>query len=563
MINIYRFFALIVGLLMVQSSFSQKYFVKSYTIKNGLSTRIVNDVCQDSLGNMWFATYNGISVYDGFSFKNYDVRDGLSKYHYRKVKYMGGMIWGIPYGLADSIACLRNREWQKITPASTVPNVEVSSFDLNVINGKTVICLGSSIGLEIYQDNRWNHVNISTDPAQNEIISITSAHDRFYVLTKAGVFMVARDKNGWHAGQIVKPIGEPMYAIKMEQKTSSGEKLWMLSSSRLTYLQNGKFIDYMNGLSVPDPVQPGLSYITFDTSGNIFIGNNLAKYFIDKRNRKVSPLSVRNGLSAEGATSICVDKEQNVWFTDTRGIDKISCLLLINYFENTGLLENEVTGIVELSDGRLVFGHNGGLTIMDHGKLKQIPFLQSGNIQSRVMDIMQDSKGDVWFTACALGVGKLKKDGTLQWYHVTPPHIAVAIHQDLSGRIWVGTNHALFYFENEKLISHEANRKKVSPFRKIYSNNKGEIIGAGLYGFYTISDTEFKMFPTDEVKINSFFSYVKSSTGAEYLGSGDGLCMIENGRIRKVKINGSTIDNPVYIVFQDRNQYFWIGSKEL
>ena len=41
----------------------------NYTSRNGLSQNTVRCILQDSIGYMWFGTTNGISRFDGYSFK--------------------------------------------------------------------------------------------------------------------------------------------------------------------------------------------------------------------------------------------------------------------------------------------------------------------------------------------------------------------------------------------------------------------------------------------------------------------------------------------------------------
>jgi ligand-binding sensor domain-containing protein len=64
-------------LLPFRNGFSQQYFIKTYTIEDGLPTRFINDACQDNAGLMWFATNYGVSKYDGFSFTNYNFASGI------------------------------------------------------------------------------------------------------------------------------------------------------------------------------------------------------------------------------------------------------------------------------------------------------------------------------------------------------------------------------------------------------------------------------------------------------------------------------------------------------
>lgn len=51
---------------------SQKnYVVTQYSTQDGLPQKTINAIQQDHKGYMWFATWNGISCFDGHSFTNY------------------------------------------------------------------------------------------------------------------------------------------------------------------------------------------------------------------------------------------------------------------------------------------------------------------------------------------------------------------------------------------------------------------------------------------------------------------------------------------------------------
>lgn len=52
-------------------------FFRSYGVDNGLPSSEVYSVKQDSKGYIWFATVNGVSRFDGYSFENFSMDDGL------------------------------------------------------------------------------------------------------------------------------------------------------------------------------------------------------------------------------------------------------------------------------------------------------------------------------------------------------------------------------------------------------------------------------------------------------------------------------------------------------
>jgi ligand-binding sensor domain-containing protein len=65
-----------------------------YSVNEGLPSSQVHDIIQDDFGNLWFATDQGISTYNGYNFKNYTTMDGLTdNVVFKFFKLSNGQIW--------------------------------------------------------------------------------------------------------------------------------------------------------------------------------------------------------------------------------------------------------------------------------------------------------------------------------------------------------------------------------------------------------------------------------------------------------------------------------------
>ena len=49
----------------------ENYYIKTFTTENGLSYNAIRSITQDKTGFLWIATWDGLSRYDGYEFKNY------------------------------------------------------------------------------------------------------------------------------------------------------------------------------------------------------------------------------------------------------------------------------------------------------------------------------------------------------------------------------------------------------------------------------------------------------------------------------------------------------------
>ena len=65
--------------------YGQGFLVHHYSENDGLPSAEVYDMTQDHLGRMWFATRAGISCYDGLTWENYSVSDGLPALTFIKI----------------------------------------------------------------------------------------------------------------------------------------------------------------------------------------------------------------------------------------------------------------------------------------------------------------------------------------------------------------------------------------------------------------------------------------------------------------------------------------------
>lgn len=362
-------------------------------------------------------------------------------------------------------------------------------------------------------------------------------------------------------------ISDKLLTFEIQNKGLSDEKIWVLCNNCIGYFEKGKLKVFINNINIPEFPLTETAFLRIHKNGNIFFGNNWAKYYIDGNNRNVFPLMNKNGFLSNGAVSIFIDKEENVWFADTRGLDKLYKLSHVNYFEFNGMLDNEVTAVCEMNDGKFVLGHNNGLSVLGNdNKFLRIPFNTEIQHSSRVHDMMKDKDGNIWFVATELGVGKMDSGGNIKWYKGNNQALYYSISQDISGRIWVGTTASknnLYYLKDDKLVEFERCKEIDNSFRRIIPSDKGGIYVLGNRGLWYVDDNSVKKIPSgDGMKSENIYAYFKNKSGEEFIGTANGLYSIDNGVIVKYVKNGVDISKPVYFIIQDNDGYYWIGSND-
>ncbi|MHB9040609.1 MAG: two-component regulator propeller domain-containing protein, partial [Melioribacteraceae bacterium] len=178
-------------------TYSQSFPVKTYTLANGLNTNFIHDVTQDKQGNMWFATEFGVSVYDGYSFKNYREEDGLPQTEYFQIKAdSNNNIIAVPSWSTQHIAIFTNKKWQLINslPSLKGNNNYYTSFDINYEKNKLILYLGTLEGVYKYSDNKWSNISVREGLINNQINTIKNNNNKLYVCTESGLSIIENGK---------------------------------------------------------------------------------------------------------------------------------------------------------------------------------------------------------------------------------------------------------------------------------------------------------------------------------------------------------------------------------
>src|SRR4026207_1901212 len=86
------------SLLFFSRAAGQEYNYIHYDTKDGLASSTVYCICQDRKGYIWFATDNGVSRFDGKTFKNFTTEDGLTDNEVLSIADDSkGRVWMMPF----------------------------------------------------------------------------------------------------------------------------------------------------------------------------------------------------------------------------------------------------------------------------------------------------------------------------------------------------------------------------------------------------------------------------------------------------------------------------------
>jgi signal transduction histidine kinase/ligand-binding sensor domain-containing protein/ActR/RegA family two-component response regulator len=602
--------------------FSQGYLVHHYTEMDGLPTANVHDLTQDHQGRIWFATRGGIAVYDGVSWEKYTLADGLPvlSFHHIKVDQKG-RIWALSRDLAQGIILVYNKNpdgnvrspWQQIKGKAAGNNpekpIEITSFQLvepkqQDKTGQPIIAVGTANwGIFLWYRGSWKNLTEDSGLLSNSVNGLAPLEGKLYAATDKGLSIINIHIDGTRSHRVdididnrinqlldlpsreIKGIGI-QYRDKYPDTRLKYSRVWLYSHQWLGYFERNNPKMTLYPVKIPLTERQYEVHLLPDYRCGIYVSNRISINYFNYNNHSWEPFSMKSGLMSVGANSMLIDFEKNIWVPCERGVNKISSRRFRNLHMIHGLLDDEVSAVLEFEPGKFVLGHNGGFTLYDENTetFIKIPIPQNKSTHQlyRALDMQMDPRGNVWLAMAWAGLGKfnprtIRYPHQITWYgktHGLSDYIISLWIDKNTGNMWVGTDKGIFFRKNTD-AEHERqqgfplmNMGKFPLFyaRRIHGDSgKLRYIASPDDGLYVyIESTRGNQWKNYQVpgdnKANNVYAIKKDSSGRLLVGALAGLLILENETLKKFKHNGFQVDRPVYFILEDKKNRLWIGT---
>ena len=551
---------------------AQSYLVHTYRSNSGLLSPEVHDFVQDNYGRLWIATRGGISIYDGFRWEAFTVSNGLPGNAVTALaKDERGRIWALIEFPNPSLCYYENNVWKVVPLNGVIPTpVKLTQLRVSLQDDDLRLAIGTkNRGLYYLSQGKWRGFDAAHGLGSNQIHGFEFWRGKLYVATATGLAVITPEKIDFSWNKKVPLLTQGITGLAFEKK-GDNFSLWLMGEDWLGIFQEGKFKKLVQPIDVPINKDYPNVILCPDKRGGLYYGNPNGLYHYLPSHRLPRYLNRASGLVAGGATALFQDQEMNLWVGSTRGISKLVSERFANFTRIHGLLEDEVTAIQELRPGWLVFSHNQGLSFFRAGKITPYPFGQMNEIlptETRVHDLVKDSRGYIWVAASDLGLGLINPQGKLRWWGARQG-LRGRIHsviEDGQKRLWVSTNEGLFlrrgqrFFQVEKSIF-----GKGLYLRKLFCRPSGEpVVVTGNKGFYRLEEKRWVQYASlDNPQQNNIFAYFEDKQGRVWVGTLAGLFQVEKGRFFPAVLGGNTIKQPVYLLLQDHQGFLWIGTNQ-
>lgn len=588
---------LLAGSIRLQAYTPENITFNHIGLKEGLSQSTVFDIGQDRQGNLWFATYDGVNKYDGYTFTTYrhNPADSLSiaSNIARTVKIDSrGRIWlGTREGLSwydEAKDVFRNFRYRDRIPPTQVNDIEEIAPNRLLIS--------SSKGVLLFDTDRFCFIDsLSTAMQQLPVNDFLRAENQLYIGTKKGLYQYSLTTR---LLDTVHPELEEKAILAVLQQ--SPNRLWIATEGNGLYLLNPRNQQLKNYSNTPtNPTSLIADYVRslcLDPQGQLWVGTyeGLSIYHesSDSFSRYTANPSAEGSLSQNSVRQIFCDSQGGMWLgTFYGGLNYYHPLKnrFVNIhhipFQNS-LNDNIVSCISEDHQQNLWIGTNDGGVNLYNPRMRTFTYyrlpetarlrIRSNNIKTFYIDEVSDR---VYIGTHGAGLGILhRRSGQIESFNSQNSSLAsgnvYAILPDGPEHLWMGTHSVLTRFNTHTHtftpaytdIQGKPNRRLT--ITALHRDTQQRIWAGGEKGldvFQAEGDNlrRLQVFPEASPLTNAFVNCFYEGTGRIiWIGTRDGVYSY-NEQTREIKHYTTAHGLPndaVYGILEDAHGRLWMST---
>jgi len=521
---------------------------RQYTAAEGLPQAQVMGMYQDRLGYMWFATYGGLSRFDGSQFRTYTKDDGLSS---NSVFDMTEDDRGRMFIATSGGLCIREKgafRCRRQTDGLVSDNARTVTLD-----GEGGVWVGTLSGLSHFVGGKFrNYTTADGLPAERVIRVVVDSSRQVWVATPKGIVRLEGDR------------------FVLDERTLAGDSVVQF----MTPTRNGFLIGVQDHLyfrrgDVVTPIAEGAIpkgtlFIdgTIDRNGTVWVATRTGALRIQEDH--VEQIGRANGLLSELVLCVLVDREGDVWFGTESGASKHAPGPFRTYTAEDGLPSPFVRDMVFDQTGRMWVGTRNGVAVREGEHFKAIPL---PNVPDpRVYGLAREPNGGmligtrhglVWY-----------RDGHTQLYgekEGLPGEAVYSLLQDGKGGVWIGTERGFARWQNGRITPTDPYGMMKPGVISMARDRKGRLwIGRTAGGIAILDGDSITVIgPKEGGTDQTIWDLQLDAQGRMWAGTnGDGALRFDGNDIRRFSTHDGLASNTIWQILGDSRGHVWLFGNQ-
>jgi len=568
----------------------QSVVMETYDASDGMIPGFSFQIYQDRKGDLWIATTEGVSRYDGKQFHNLTMKDGLPDIYIKGiVEDDKGNFW---FATENGVARYDGKQFQVFTEKEGLSGNKVWAI---FKDSKGRLWFGTDQGVCYYDGKQFHQIGPGELTIEEDGEIIEDRHGHFWFSTGRKNYGIFRF-DGEYFQHYTEKDGLISNFVAAILEDSLGN-LWFGGYDGISRYDGEKFRSFKTGGDEGLPVGGMILDILEDRSGNLWFAgrNGLCRY--DGKQHEM--YTIEDGLPANWARKLLQDGEGNLWV----GIYTAGIVRLERNFQNLGQV---VVGPFKDKRGRIWCSLSKGSVSQFDGESFQPYLTQDDKVPADAVLQYIDDAGNLWLQSSD---SLWRYDGQQLQRHVTRvqgmPREATLSHIDASDNLWFLTNNGAWIFDGRSF-----NHIVKTTWRPgIFESRQGDIwfvrsreaayryrdgilsrvtTANGPYKEYTYTIAEDSMgniwmgtggkpygafrskepgsdyfIPVPEFSNMRVPHIFRDKTGVLWIGTRNiGLCRYDGKRFQWFNMDDGLASNWVNKIYQDRRGDLWLGSRD-
>ena len=350
-------------------------------------------------------------------------------------------------------------------------------------------------------------------------------------------------------------------------KAEDGGVLVAMSGAGLRQIASDKFAPYpIHSATKPNSLLPdhdvNSNKLLRDRDGGLWIGTH-ERGLMHVRNGRTDVLRKSDGLSGDVACSLFEDREGNVWFASTAGLDRFREIPITTIAAKQGLSSDIANSVLAATDGSIWVATHQGLNRWKDGQFTV--YRKSSGLPGEVtQSLYQDYRDRIWvFTDRGLAYFN---DGRFVAVGGVPSNEVYSMTGDKAGNLWLSGSKGLSHLHEGRLVEH-------FPWSALGRSQQAKVILSDQGGLWLSFWTDGGVLYFKDGQVRA------SYTPAEGLGKGHvpgllidkdavlwaateegGLSRIKDGRVTTLTSRNGLPCDTIHWTMEDDDRSLWLYS---
>lgn len=527
---------------------AQQHAFMQITPRDGLAQSQVRCMAQDGAGYLWLGTLGGASRFDGHSFVNYSLQQGLPDAH------VSAMVAG-----ADGTMWLAAGQELLMVQGGRVrsmgPQVPQGGRILTLaLQADGSIILGTDHGTVVRHHEGRSEALPGIAPEElGAVRALLPLNDGSLWVGAEEALLLCKDGSC----HVVEEGGMAPASISGLARDGNG-RVWVS-----TFGEGAYSVDPGGGITNYDEeqglLQANVRCVLVDDRDRVWLGSKFGLNMVE--DGRMRSFTIYQGLPSDNIWSAFQDREGNLWFgTDGSGALRYAGDAFVTFTVTDGLCSDLVMTMVADADGDIWLGTYGNGVCRADG-MAMITTVD-GLPNNTVWSSLRDRRGRLWFgTSDGLAVVERGQVLPLPPAAALRGHRVLALHEDPKGNIWCGTRDGLAKVSPDGALTQHVEPGPGRSVRSIRSAADGTLWMGTEQGVVVMRDGGFRSFPTmagsSPVPV---LCLLFDATGRLWAGTTNGLAWLDGDVMQHVGLGPDLGSNYIDLLLLDKMGRVWAGT---